>query len=66
MNPVMLCGKNHNGEKIVRNLTAVRLPLRHEVGERAGVRWCLGFRGRSCVSILVFVLAAILTDHLFN
>ena len=25
----------------------LRLPLRHEVGERAGERWCLGFRGRS-------------------
>jgi hypothetical protein len=24
-----------------------RLPLRHEVGERVGERWCLGFRGRS-------------------
>jgi hypothetical protein len=25
----------------------IRLPLRHEVGERAGVRWCSGNRGRS-------------------
>jgi hypothetical protein len=24
-----------------------RLPLRHEMGERAGVRWCSGNRGRS-------------------
>ena len=26
---------------------AFRLPLRHEVGERAGERWCSGLRGRS-------------------
>jgi hypothetical protein len=27
--------------------TRIRLPLRHKVGERVGVRWCSGFRGRS-------------------
>src|SRR5579862_2630746 len=25
---------------------AIRLPLRHEVGERAGVRWCSGLMGQ--------------------
>jgi hypothetical protein len=29
----------------------IRLPLRHEMGERAGERWCLGFRGYEFVSL---------------
>jgi type II secretory pathway pseudopilin PulG len=35
-----------NWEKNAKN-TMTRLPLRHEVGERAGVRWCSGFRGKT-------------------
>ena len=30
-----------------KNQPTFRLPLRHEMGERAGVRWCSGNRGRS-------------------
>ncbi len=41
----MLCRNDHDGEKSVKIPEAVRLPLRREMGERAGVRWCSGLRG---------------------
>ena len=34
----------------LKRSTDLHLPLRHEVGERAGVRWCSGNRGRSLFS----------------
>jgi hypothetical protein len=37
--------KENNYCKNVNRLKPFRLPLRHEVGERAGVRWSLGDRG---------------------
>ncbi len=42
---ILLGRKDHDGEKSVKIHTTVRLPLRHEMGERAGVRWCSGLRG---------------------
>jgi len=43
----VLYRKDRNFERHSKNPKAIRLPLRHEMGERAGVRWCLGNRGRS-------------------
>jgi hypothetical protein len=37
--------KISNLERDLNNPTALRLPLRHEVGERAGVRWCFRVSG---------------------
>jgi hypothetical protein len=44
---VLLCGNHLQFERTLENSKTFRLPLRHEVGERIGVRWCLGSRGRS-------------------
>src|ERR1700743_3357629 len=41
----MLCRKDNECEKCGTNPAAFRLPLRHEVGERVGVRWCSGLTG---------------------
>src|SRR6185312_6456761 len=43
----MFCRKHRNLERRLNNSTAFHLPLRHEVGERVGERWCSGNRGRS-------------------
>ena len=41
----VLCSNYRQFEKGSQNSRAFRLPLRHEVGERVGVRWCSGHRG---------------------
>jgi multidrug efflux system membrane fusion protein len=38
--------KNRDFETCSNNPAAIRLPLRHEVGERAGERWCSGLKGK--------------------
>jgi hypothetical protein len=43
----MLCGKDRDNEQGPKNPEAVRLPLRHEMGERVGERWCSGLKGRT-------------------
>jgi hypothetical protein len=43
---ILLCSKDPNRERDVTNLAANHHPLRHEVGERDGERWCSGLRGK--------------------
>jgi hypothetical protein len=48
--------KNPDFEKRSKNLEAIRLPLRHEMGERAGGEVVLGEQGRSFIPIRKFIL----------
>jgi hypothetical protein len=45
--PIVVGKEDRICETPLKTSTAFRLPLRHEMGERAGVRWCSGNRGRS-------------------
>ena len=44
--------ERHRKPNVTRHFADDRLPLRHEVGERAGVRWCSGNRGRSLGALI--------------
>ena len=58
----VLCRKNRDFENRPKSPAAVRLPLRHEVGERAGERWCAGLRGKcfSSMKVALFAISAAL------
>src|SRR5262249_2926257 len=51
----VLCRKHRHLEERSKYSRAFRLPLRHAVGERAGERWCSGFKGRSFLQSILNV-----------
>ena len=62
----VLCRKHRDFEKHSKHSRAFRLPLRHEVGERAGERWCSGNRGRSFLQSMFDVRRSVFPGSLFD
>jgi prepilin-type N-terminal cleavage/methylation domain-containing protein len=56
--------KNALSEAVNRDHRGSRLPLHHEVGERAGERWCSGLRGklisRAAFTLLEVIISVVL------